>query len=268
MQTKKKKNRTAQTNRGNIGTRTTTTHNNNIAKREPHQVCIGCGSHQHATPRTSAHHLMCSAWGQTCNTCGKLNHFLTECWTKRDHHQAVIKSFESEESPMNTLLAHIMFDQIRGIFMPTNGDQVMEINISVIPFSPKLDPRWAANIPSSCSTTLKVFPTSGAAICLGGPKHLFTMGLTKDNLIPSRKIIQTVGGFTLICQGWLPVEFVVRGKETKQALYICKDIQQLYFSRAACIDVGILHKNFPSPLADNHKEAGPKPNKCEDQLPN
>ena len=55
---------------------------------------------------------------------------------------------------------------------------------------------------------------------------------------------------------------------TKQVLYICKDIQQLYFSRAACINVGILHENFPNPLWEKHKEVGPKPNKCEDQLPN
>ena len=94
------------------------------------------------------------------------------------------------------------------------------------------------------------------------------MGLTKDNLVPIRKIIWTVEGFTFMCQGWLPVEFVVRGKTTKQALYICKDIQCLYFSRTACIDAGILHENFLNPLADKqYKELGLKPNKWEDQLP-
>ena len=60
---------------------------------------------------------------------------------------------------------------------------------------------------------------------------------------------------------------MVREKVTKLALYICKDIQCLYFSRATCIDVGIQHGNFPNPLADKYKEVGPKPNKCEDQLP-
>ena len=137
--------------------------------------------------------------------------------------------------------------------MSTDDDQVTEINASVIPFLPKLDPRRAMNIPCSHSTSLKVFPNSGVTICLGGPKHLINMDLTKNNLVPSRKIIRTVGGFTLICQGWLPVEFV-KGKTTKQALYICKDIQRLYFSKAACIDVGILHENSPNS----------KLNKCED----
>ena len=152
--------------------------------------------------------------------------------------------------------------------MSTDGNQVTEIRASIIPFSPKPDTRRAVNIPNSRSTILKVFPNSGATICLGEPKHLISMHLTKNNLVPSRKIIRTVRGFSLMCQGWLPVEFVVRGKTTKQALYICKDIQWLYFSWAACINVGILHENFPNTLANKHKEVGPKPNKCEDQWPN
>ena len=72
---------------------------------------------------------------------------------------------------MNTVVAHIIFDQIKGTFMSTDGYQVMEINVYIIPFSPKPDLRQAVNIPCNCSATLKVFPNSGATICLGGPKH-------------------------------------------------------------------------------------------------
>ena len=93
-----------------------------------------------------------------------------QCAGQREYRRAVIKSFEDEEAPMNTLIAHIMFDQIRG--MSTDGDQVTEINVSVILFSPKPDPRLAGNTPSSCSITLKVFPDSGATICLGGCQTL------------------------------------------------------------------------------------------------
>ena len=72
-----------------------------------------------------------------------------------------------------------------------------------------------------------------------------------------------------MCHGWLPVEFFVRGKTTKQAIYICKDIQHLCSCKAACIDVEIWHEKFPNPLADKqYKEVGLKSNQCEDQLPN
>ena len=208
MYRRQKKPRAVWTNRGNICTNANATHNENIAKQEPRQTCIDCGSHQHGTPRTSPRHLICPPWNQTCNTCGKLNHFSVVCRTKK-HHPEVIKGFEDEETPMNTLMAHVTFDQIRGTVITTEGDPLTEINASVIPFSPKTDPRQSNNIPNSHSTMLKVFPDSGATICLGGPKHLINMGLTKNNLIQSRKVVRTVEGFTLMCQGWLPVEFVV-----------------------------------------------------------
>ena len=49
----------------------------------------------------------------------------------------MIKSFEGDEAPMNTLIAHIMFDQAKNTFMSIDSDLVMEINASVIPFSQK-----------------------------------------------------------------------------------------------------------------------------------
>ena len=125
----------------------------------------------------------------------------------------------------------------------------------VVPFSPKPDSRQARDIPRNHSTKMAIFPDSGATICLGGLKHLRNMGLSTNNLIPSRKVVQAVGGFTLMCQGWLPVEFNVQGKTTKQALYICKKIQRLYFSKAACINIGMLLKDFPNPAATTSPQA-------------
>ena len=99
-----------------------------------------------------------------------------------------------------------------------------------------------------------------------------------NTLILSRKIIQAVGGFTLICQGWLPMKFIVQGKTKKQALYICKKIQLLYLNKAACIF-------FPNPAAtistkantamqytpftgiQQESNANSKPNKGGEQLP-
>ena len=74
------------------------------------------------------------------------------------------------------------------------------------------------------------------------------MGISEKNLVPSSKKVRTVGGFSLTCQGWLPVAFKVGEKTTKQALYICRNVQILYFSKDACMDVGILPPCFPKPM--------------------
>ena len=136
-----------------------------------------------------------------------------------------------------------------GIYTSKYTGQIREIDAYIVPFSPKLDTRQARDIPSGRSTRMTIFPGSEATICLGGLKNLLNMGLTTNDFIPSRKVVQAVGGFTLMCQGWLPVEFIVHRKTTTQALYICQNTQHLYFSKAACIDVGILPKDFPNPTA-------------------
>ena len=43
--------------------------------------------------------------------------------------------------------------------------------------------------------------------------------------------------------------FDVQGRQTKQALYICDKVDQVYFSRNACLDAGILPASFPHPMS-------------------
>ena len=129
--------------------------------------------------------------------------------------------------------------------------QCTEIDATLIPFSPSPESRSPHDIPPPSETVLPVFPDSGATICLGGSQHLRAMGLSQNNLIPSQKVVRTVGNYTLVCQGWIPVKFVVGEKCTKQALYICNKIDRIYFSRSACVDVGILSPQFPHPVSDS-----------------
>ena len=153
---------------------------------------------------------------------------------------------------MDSLVANIEFDQHTNTYVTTSSNHITEVHAAAIPFSPRPDPRRVENIPRARRTPLQIFPDSGATICLGGPKHLHLMGLKENNLIPSKKVVRTVGGFTLVCQGWLPVRFIVGKRSTKQALYVCKGIERLYFSRAACIGVGILPQCFPTPMENTN----------------
>ena len=129
--------------------------------------------------------------------------------------QVVRKGSEANEAAMDTLIPHITFNQMTGTYTAKDTSQIMEIEAYVVPFSPKPEPRQARDIPRNHSTKMAIFPDSGATICLGGLKHLRNIGLSTNNLIPSRKVVQAVGGFTLMCQGWLLMEFNVQNKTTK-----------------------------------------------------
>ena len=243
-------------NKLNVCANTYLNHNNNDAKPShqacigcgSHQACVGCGSYQRGASGTGSRQLKCPTWGQTCSNCGKPNHILRVCQARKTP-QAVKKILGANKAAMDTLIAHITFSQETGTYTFKDTDQIRVIDAYIVLFSPKLDPRQARDIPSGRSTGMTIFPDSGASVCFGGLKHLLNMGLTTNNLIPSRKVIWAVGGFTLKCQGWLPMEFIVHGKITIQALYICQKIQRLYFSKAACIDVGIQPKDFQNPMA-------------------
>ena len=140
------------------------------------------------------------------------------------------------------------------------------------PFSPIPDSRQNKGTPKNQSTKAMIFPDNGATICLG--KHLEKMGLTANNLIPSRKIVWAAGSFTLTCQVLLPVEFKIQERKAKQTLYICDKIQRPYFSKAACIVVGILPVNFPNVIVIPPTQTNiagiddiSKPDTNRDQLP-
>ena len=98
---------------------------------------------------------------------------------------------------MDALIAHMIFDPATNTYRPGNNSSREEVEATLIPFSPCPDPRQARDIPSSRPTKLRIYPDSGATICLGGPKHLRHMGISEKNLVPSSKKVRTVGGFSL-----------------------------------------------------------------------
>ena len=175
--------------------------------------------------------------------CSKQNHFEGVCQSKGRIKQGAIWSSEDEEAVMDALIAHMIFDPATNAYRPGNNSSHEEVEATLVLFSPCPDPRQARDIPSSCPTKLRIYLDSGATICLSRTKHLRHMGISEKNLVPSSKKVHTVGGFSLTCQGWLPVTFKVGEKTTKQALYICRNVQVLYFSKDACINVC-----FPRPM--------------------
>ena len=120
---------------------------------------------------------------------------------------------------MDALIAHVMFDQEKDTFTTSSDAPIQEIDATLIPFSPYLDPRLPQDIPSPVETCLKVFPDIGASICLGGPQHLTDMGLSVNHLVPSSKVVRAVGNFTLVCKGWLPVTHNASARRITRVLH-------------------------------------------------
>ena len=76
------------------------------------------------------------------------------------------------------------------------------------------------------------------------------MGLKEQHLIKSSKVVRAVGGFVMTCLGWIPIEFHIGNRISKQALCICDKVDRIYFSRSGCVEVGIIPREFPYPMEE------------------
>ena len=224
------------------------------AQQTSQSPCSGGGS-QHA--QAGSREAVCPAWGKTCHKCGVKNHFSRVCQYRAGaaYHvsgEDVPLTSDEDSAAMLSLIAHFTFNQDNGTYKQGPcGVDVVEICAQITPFSSNPEPRDSVNVPDcNVTTTMRIFPDSGASICLGGMKHLQQLGLKPQHLIPCNKIVHAVGSFEFKCDGWLPVVFVVNGRSTKQALYVCERVERIYFSKAACMDVGILSKDFPVPMPE------------------
>eukprot|EP00111_Clytia_hemisphaerica_P009413 TCONS_00027626-protein len=149
--------------------------------------CSGCGSLSHGSKDRSS---KCPAWGKTCHNCKLSNHFSKVCRKPKS---------ETAEA----LLAHVTYDEKSKAFRPTA--EITEINAKLTPTS---------NTTKPTPTSMKIFPDSGASICLGGPQHLNKLKLNKQSLTPCNKLVRAVGGSTLHCSGWLPMTFTIDNHTT------------------------------------------------------
>ena len=80
---------------------------------------------------------------------------------------------------MDTLIAHITFNQTTGTYTSEDTSQIREIDA----FLTKPDSRQAKDISCDHGCRMTIFPDCGGTICLMGIKYLVNMGMTMNNLI-------------------------------------------------------------------------------------
>ena len=203
-------------------------------RRQTHIKCSGCGSLTHTNADRPTH---CPAWDTDCHNCGKMNHFARVCRQQKTPNDSSTTRTTHNES-------------VRSIIDPnpsTNSSRKTElINMTLLPCLPRHQ--------KSSSTLHRVFPDSGASICLANFEHISQMNISPSDLIPCSRRVTVVGGSTIHCTKWLPIEFTINGNSSKQPVFICDDVDRIYVGRQACIDLHILPPCYPYPMSHNDDE--------------
>ena len=153
------------------------------SQKQSQQTCAGCGD-VHTMPYRRQD--VCPAWGKKCAKCGLVGHFARVCRNDSARHIQVSDDTHESDASMSALIAHVSFDK-NGKISECYDRDIIEIDAIVRPFSTIPETRRACNIPDNAGTKLKIFPDSGASICLGGVKHLSSLGLSVNNLVPCKK---------------------------------------------------------------------------------
>ena len=180
-----------------------------IQKEKP---CIGCGSTNHASSDRPS---KCPAWRKTCNQCKKKGHFIKVCRSQKEYDFA------------NAVIAEIH-----------EGNHNNEISVQIAP----------QGFSSTKEASVKVFPDTGATICVAGVFILRLLKIKISQLKPTSRIIKTATGNKINCIGWFRALLSIDQYKTTQDIYVCKSIQKVYLSKAGCIALRMVHKEFPKPL--------------------
>ena len=187
------------------------------------RACKGCGSTAHPEDRQSS----CPAWGQKCNNCDTPNHFAKVCRQAKGRGSA------------RAIIAQTVDDEAHIFAANTASSNVQFIPAELTPY---------VNNKPLPTQTVQIFPDSGAGICLGGTRHLRELRIKPSQLTPCHKRVTAVGGSTLVCSGWVSVDFRVGSNTTRQPLFICDRVERIYFGRKGCSELNILPETFPFPM--------------------
>ena len=211
--------------------------NPSSSKKNPAK-CIGCGSTNHSSINIKERKAKCPAWNKTCHKCNRLHHFASQCRQEGKHVSEVRENDDLNDEANTIGCGHIHL--VEGISTTAAAVLIHEIPATITPITANGRP-----------TNAFIFPDSGAGICLASPKHLQSLGISMEELDPTKKKVMAVGGSILTCSGSILVRFTVKEKSTIQKLYVCPNVDRIYFSREACTEIGILPPTFPYPMDQN-----------------
>ena len=92
---------------------------------------------------------------------------------------------------------------------------------------------------------------TGAQMCVAGSDLLISLGLTKNDLFKTESRLSGPDNSGIIVQGGIYLNISLdrnNGKvyNTKQVVYISQHVENMFLSKSACIDLGLLSANFPT----------------------
>ena len=107
--------------------------------------------------------------------------------------------------------------------------------------------------------TSKCLPDTGAQLTVTGMKFMRSLRVTKSELIPLSHGVSAANNMGLGLLGGAFVTFKGKNQqgivsETRQLCYVASNIEGVYLSKSACVELGLIHSKFPAIGAFGHQK--------------
>merc|ERR1712041_1357 len=228
--------------------------------------CNFCGYRHEGERDLESRKKFCRAWKVNCNKRNVKGHYARACKSKKTQANVIdddgdskteeaalsFQLFNISKEQMVAQLSHAGIDEF-GRWARVKVEDHPEVFVSMEADKSGYD-QLVKNIVLK-PEKLKVFNSpglvdSGAQMVVIGLKHLYGMGLTRKDLVPVNMKISAAnsGGLKLLGGAFLKIYgYSSSGKrwQTRQMAYCADGCDRLFLSKTACIELGILEKNFP-----------------------
>ena len=208
----------------------------------------------------------CGAYNHTCEVCTSIGHYGSVCRSTKKQEKnigMISEQVEMEDGTFFNLnvnhqgkyirktLPHTAYDQFRGwIAAKPQGHPKLKIGVALC-----IDGYLQLGIKPPRNQSKKLdthgLPDTGAQLTVSGVQFIHNLGVKKSELIPLAHGVTTANNAGLGLIGGVLVEFYgldEKGatRKSKQLCYVAHDIEGLYLSKSACLDLGLIGPEFPT----------------------
>ena len=243
------------------------------------QGCPGCGSKAHGRGTRLPRRLHCPARNSKCENCGILGHLGTVCrknasdksshnslntwFTSSDQQNSFTMAalqenkaaWQTQQHPLSDskrmqerfIVPHMEWIDSLGRFARRRPIALPELSIEARVLT---DTHASFHRPINKSVDLRcnidAIADTGAQTCACGLDVIHKIGLDEADLIPTSHNINGVTATAMNIAGVFFASLSIGGSETKQAVYVGRNIQGLFLSLKALQDLGKVPPCFPA----------------------
>ena len=209
-------------------------------------TCCFCGKQGHGErERTAIRRTHCPAFGSTCPSCGRSNHFAPMCWQRTSEQESAVA--EQLHTLTEGTLPHQSWDPTtqRWTQRRSPPQPVIRVSVSTNREDYRVHGHTLRVEQHHLATT--AMADTGCQSCLAGPLLLKDLNLVEADLIPASLVMSSASGNNLPILGatLLRIQLNHTQRKTRQMVYFSPLASKLYLSMTTCSDLGLIDTGFP-----------------------